>query len=479
MLPNILVIITDDQRFDTIGALGNHHIYTPNLDRLVQRGFAFRRHLCTTPICTPARAEILTGCDSFGNGVPWFGMPINKKLTLLPQAFASVGYHTIHVGKWHNDGHPGKGKGYAQTHCVFPSDNLNNYAIHGHTMRFHEDDREMEGHATELFTDTAIDAIRQAPTGKPWFCYLGYSAPHDPHHCPPPFKNWYDPETMPLFPNFMPEHPFDNGDMVIRDEQLENWPRTQESMRRYRANYYNCITHLDANLGRLFDQLELDGALENTLILFTGDQGLAVGSHGLLGKENMYNHSVSSPLILAGPGVPAGGCSSALSHQVDLFPTLCDLAGVPCPSSVQDGLSLLPVIRNECHRVREAVLCQFYSPEEPKQVLRHTQRAIITERWKLTWYPQIRHFQLFDLENDPNELVDLLADWRVRRRQTVDAGKPHWQKDGWAALDTGPVYSQSEIVIIANDLWSKMLNLMDRQQDPLPADLRPPAPYAK
>lgn len=479
MQPNILVIITDDQRFDTIGALGNPHIHTPNIDRLVNRGFAFQRHLCTTPICTPARAEILTGCDSFGNGVPWFGMPIKPELTLLPQTFQSAGYHTIHIGKWHNDGHPRDGRGYDQTRCVFPCDNLNDYLVDGHTMRFKDGGREIEGHATELFTDAAIEALRQAPAGQPWFCYLGYSAPHDPHHCPPPYNSWHNPETMPLFPNYMPEHPFDNGDMVIRDELIENWPRAQEAMRCYRANYYNCITHLDANLGRFFDQLENDEALENTLILLTGDQGLAVGSHGLLGKENMYNHSVSSPLVLAGPGIPAGGRSSALSHQVDVFPTLCELAGVPCPPSVEDGLSLLPVMRGEAERVREAVLSQFYSPEEPGQTLRHTQRAISTERWKLTWYPQIRRFQLFDLENDPHELLDLLTPWRIRRRQTIDAKKPHWKKNTWAAPYTGPVYTQAEVADVAHGLWQHMLALMDRQQDPLPAELRPPEPNTK
>jgi arylsulfatase A-like enzyme len=277
----------------------------------------------------------------------------------------------------------------------------------------------------------------------------------------------------------MPEHPFDNGDMVIRDELLDNWPRTHEAMRRYRANYYNCITHLDAHLGRLFDWLESEGALDNTVILLTGDQGLAVGSHGLLGKENMYNHSIASPLILAGPGIPAGGHSQALSHQVDLFPTLCELAAVPCPSSVEDGISLRPILQGRTERVRDAVLCQFYSPEEPGQTLRHTQRAITTERWKLTWYPQIRRFQLFDLGSDPHELVDLLAPWRVRRRQTIDANKPHWEKNAWAAPDTGPVYTQAQIADVAQDLWQRMIALMDRQQDPLPAELRPPEPNAE
>ena len=214
--PNVLIILTDDQRNDTIGALGNPHIHTPNLDELVHRGFAFEKQFCTTPICTPARAEILTGCNSFTNRVPWFGMPINSELTLLPQAFQDAGFHTIHVGKWHNDGHP-RDKGYARTRRVFPADNLNNS---GHWMRFNEDGVEVEGHSIELFTEAAIEELAVAPTDRPWFCYLAHFAPHDPHDCPPPFDTMYDAASMPLYPNHMPEHPIDNGAMTIRDELL-------------------------------------------------------------------------------------------------------------------------------------------------------------------------------------------------------------------------------------------------------------------
>lgn len=473
--PNILFILSDDQRFDTIGALGNPYIHTPNLDALCDRGVAFRQSFCTTPICTPARAEILTGCQSFANQVPWFGMPINPELTLLPRCFQGAGYHTIHVGKWHNDGHP-RDKGYDVTRRVAYCDNLSDYNTFGHIMRFAEDGGEVEGHATELFTDAALEELQRAPAGKPWFCYLSYTAPHDPHESPEPFASMYDPARMPLLANFMPEHPFDNGDMVIRDELLENWPREQEAMRRYRARYYGIISHMDHHIGRLLGQLRLSRALDNTIIVFTGDQGLAIGSHGLLGKENMYDHSISAPLIISGPGLPAGGRSQALVHHVDLYPTLCELAGVERPATTADGFSLVPLMRGEQEKVREDVFCEFYSPEYPEGPMRWTQRALRTERWKLTWYPLIGRYQLFDLQHDPHELVDLLVAWRVRQRQRLADGVNVWWKDKWAPRDMRPEYSQAAIEAVAADLRRRMIAQMERTGDPLLCEQRPPAP---
>lgn len=474
--PNILFILSDDQRFDTIHALGQPHIHTPHLDELAQQGVAFSRNFCTTPICTPARAEILTGCHSFHNGVLWFGMPIKPELALLPQAFQQAGYHTIHIGKWHNDGHP-RERGFAVTHTVFPHENLLDYSRYGNYMRFREGEQEIAGFSADIFTDIAIQAIAEAPADRPWLCFLAHTAPHDPHDCPPQFQALYNPDTMPLLPNYMPEHPLDNGDMMIRDELLENWPREQAAMRRYRARYYAAISHLDYNVGRLLKHLQLQKQLENTIIVYTGDQGLAIGSHGLLGKENMYDHSLAAPLIIAGPGIPAGRRSEALVHHVDLFPTLCELAGIPRPESVLDGVSLVPLWRGEAKFVREDLFCQFYSPEYPGGPLRHTQRAVRTERWKLIWLPLIGRYQLFDLMYDPFELVDLLAPWRIRRRQYIAAGYNVWQKDTWAARDVRPEYTAEEIEAVAENLHARLLRHMERCQDPLLQDGSPPTPF--
>lgn len=473
--PNVLLVLSDDQRYDTIGALGNPHIHTPNLDSLVREGFAFEKHFCTTPICTPARAEILTGCHSFRNRVPWFGMPINPDLSLLPRVFQEAGFHTIHVGKWHNDGHP-REKGYDRTRRVFGLDNLNNYAEHGHWMRFAEEGGEVEGHDTELFTQAALEELAAAPEDRPWFCYLAYHAPHDPHDSPPPFDSMYEAGSMPLYPNHMPEHPIDNGAMWIRDELLENWPRSQEAMRRYRCRYYGAISHLDFHLGRVLGWLRSTGEIANTVVVFVGDQGLATGSHGLLGKENMYDHSIASPLLLRGPGVPAGGRSAAMSHHVDLFPTLCELAGVERPASAQDGHSLGPVLRGEAERVREALLCEFCLPRGEDRALAHVQRAVRTERWKLVWYADPREFQLFDLQRDGDEVVNLLAPWRRELWRNQETHGRVWGKDRWAPPEQRPAYTEAQIVTVARELWTEMVRLMEEMEDPLPEDRRPPCP---
>ena len=266
--------------------------------------------------------------------------------------------------------------------------------------------------------------------------------------------------------------------MTIRDELLENWPRTHEAMRRYRCRYYGSISHLDHSIGLLLGRLRAAGQLDNTVIVFTGDQGLAVGSHGLLGKENLYDHSIASPLILCGPGVPAGGRSRALSNHMDLFPTLCELAGVPRPASASGGHSLAPVLRGQSERVRAAVLCEFCVPRTKGGALVHVQRAVRTERWKLIWYADARRFQLFDLERDADEVTDLLAPWRreLWQPQALEGGTPLWGKDRWAPPYPRPRYVASEIDAVARQLWQRLLEMMEAMGDPLPVAARPPCP---
>lgn len=475
--PNVLFIVTDDQRPDTIRALGNAQINTPNLDELVRTGFAFDRNFCTTPICTPARAELLTGCDSFRNRVPYFALPIDPELTLLPKAFQDAGFHTIHVGKWHNDGHP-RDKSYDRVRRVFGADNKNTYHKNGHWVRFSEESGEVEGHTTELFTDAAIEEIDAAPSDKPWFCFLAYHAPHDPHHSPPPFDTMYEAASMPLLPNYMPEHPIDNGAMTFCDELHENWPRTQDAMRRYRARYYGIISHLDHHLGRVLARLRQTGQMENTLIVYVGDQGLAIGSHGLLGKENMYDHSIAGPLILSGPGIVPGGRSRALSHHTDLFPTVCELAGVPLPPSASGGHSLMPLIRGEQARVRDAVLCEFCVPDIDER-LTQVQRAVRTERWKLIWNANPGLYQLFDLERDADELVNLLAPWRTQLRafQAGEKVPAYVIKIPSAAIDLQPPYKEKDVRETALFLWRRMLELMREKGDPILETAAPPCPF--
>src|SRR5262249_51568247 len=156
----------------------------------------------------------------------------------------------------------------------------------------------------------------------------------------------------------LPQHPFDNGDMKGRDEKLAPWPRTPAVVRRHLADYYAMISHLDAQVGRILDALAASKRAANTIVVFAGDNGLAVGKHGLMGKQTVYDHSIRVPLLLSGPGIPRRQRSQALVYLFDLFPTLADLAGVKAPPTVE-GTSLLPILSGKKKNVRDSVFAAY------------------------------------------------------------------------------------------------------------------------
>lgn len=210
-----------------------------------------------------------------------------------------------------------------------------------------------EKFSSEMYADAAIDFLaRQKADDAPFFAYVSFTSPHDPRMAPEKFSQRYDPEQITLPANFMAEHPFDNGDLRLRDEQLLPWPRTPEAIRKEIAAYYAMITEVDAQIGRILEALEASGQKDNTIIVMAGDNGLAVGQHGLLGKQNLYNHSVRVPLIFAGPGLPKNTRRNQFAYLYDIFPTVSDLAGLPNPGTTQ-GLSLRSVIADQNAALRE------------------------------------------------------------------------------------------------------------------------------
>jgi arylsulfatase A-like enzyme len=250
--------------------------------------------------------------------------------------------------------------------------------------------------ATE-HADAVIEFLRQQSQERPFLVYMAPPVPHDPRLAPQEYKELYDPAKITLAKNFLPEHPFDNGELRIRDELLAPHPRTPAAMKQHMADYYATISHLDAEVGRVLQALKDHGHADETIVIFTSDQGLAVGGrHGLMGKQNLYEH-VRPPLVVAGPGIPHGE-SNALVYLFDLMPTILELAGKEIPASV-DGKSLLPIIRGKSPRVREHLLGAYKA----------SQRMIRDERWKLLKYNAggEKNVQLFDLQNDPDELHNL------------------------------------------------------------------------
>lgn len=379
--PNILFVFSDDQRWDTIAALGNPEIKTPNIDRFVERGFHFINAYCmgsmVGAVCLPSRTMLITGRSL------WH-IPENPRSTkrppgvpVLPSVLRDAGYVTFHCGKIGNS-------------CRFGNAAFDvNIEMKGRTADT----------ATEM-ADNAIEFLRDRDGRQPFFMYLAPQVPHDPCLAPKEFAEMYDPATLSLSKNFMPMHPFDNGEMKVRDEMLAAHPRSKEEMRQHLAGYYGTISHLDYEVGRVWKEVQDRGWAENTIVIYSSDQGLAVGGrHGLMGKQNLYEH-VKPPLVIAGPGIPQGK-SDALVYLFDLFPTICDLAGATTPEVVE-GRSLVPILHNPEGSVREYLFGAY----------KDCQRMIRDRRWKLIEYNAsgVRNTQLFDLAHDPDEVHNLADD---------------------------------------------------------------------
>ena len=399
--PNILFLFSDDQRADTIANLGNDHIRTPALDRLVKSGTTFTRAYCMGSnqgaVCVPSRAMLMTGRSLFR---------IQEQLRgqdTWPEAFARAGYTTFITGKWHN-GAPSVLRAFQQGKAVFLGGMGDPHRLKIQDIdsitRSLKNPRPSSEHCVKVFADEAAAFLDgQKDETQPFLCYVAFNAPHDPRVAPKEYHDHYQANPPPLPENFLPQHPFNNGALVIRDEELAPWPRTPEVVRKHLADYYAAIEFLDAQIGRILDSLERSGKLGNTLIIFSSDHGLAIGSHGLFGKQSLYDHSMRAPLIIAGPGLPRDQRSGVLCYLYDIFPTLGEIVGVPRPHD-SEGRSLLTVLKGEAKTHRTFIFTAYTQ----------TQRAIRDDRWKLIRYPQISKTQLFDLRSDPGELHDLSAD---------------------------------------------------------------------
>ncbi len=411
---NILILYTDDQRFNTIGALGNNEVRTPNIDTLVRRGTAFT-HAHTmgglqAALCAPSRAMLMTGrplflLDRIGDNIP-------AEHTMMPEAAAKAGYITFGTGKWHND-RASFSRAFQKADHIFIG-GMHLPEVGGHeapelyefdptgTYPNH-DRRQVQGYSSTLFTNAAIDFLNEVSTvDQPFFAYVSFTSPHDPRTPPEPYAGWYHPDSVSLPPNFLPTHPFDNGHLDVRDELLRELPRTEAMIREELALYYGMISELDAQVGRIISALEKNGQLDNTLVVLAGDNGLAVGSHGLLGKQNLYEHSMRVPLIMAGPGIPANEQRNQLVYIFDIFPTIAEILNLPSPETIE-GQSLNPFIENPQLPGRNSV---FYA-------YRDLQRGVRTvDGWKHIQYlvNGVHTEQLFDLNSDPHETNDLASD---------------------------------------------------------------------
>ena len=402
--PNILFVYTDDQAPWALGASGNSQAHTPNMDRLVAEGFSFRRNYCfgsnSGAVCVPSRAMMQSGKR-------WFDAKNDlSDAKILPELLKENGYVPFGTGKWHN-GQKSWLRGFQHGEAIFfggMSDHtkvpLVDLSEDGELVNKRED-----SFSSQLFADAAVKFLKGYKQDEPFYCYVPFTAPHDPRQPPVAYREMYYKDRPPLPANYLPQHPFDNGQTIGgRDENLAAWPRTKEVISDQLAEYYGLVTHLDEQIGRILKALEESGHAENTLIVYAADHGLAMGSHGLLGKQSVYEHSMRCPLIFVGPGVPKGEESEAFTYLYDIFPTVCGYAGVTPPEGIA-GHNLRPVWDGKQKKVRDAVFLPF----------RDIQRSVRDDRWKLICYPKLSHFQLFDLENDPHEMKNLIDEDRHAR----------------------------------------------------------------
>ncbi|MYA92001.1 MAG: sulfatase-like hydrolase/transferase [Chloroflexi bacterium] len=411
--PNFLFIIADDHRHSAIGALNIEAAQTPTLDQLLADGTDFTQaHIMGSTsgaVCMPSRGMLMTGQHLFDTSDP-----LPDAAPLLPELLWDSGYTTFATGKWHNR-RGSFARCFAGGGKIFFGGMSDQYAVPVQDFDpggaySAEDSFIADGFSTTVFADEMIGFLdSHKNTAQPFFAYISLTSPHDPRTPPAPFDKMYDPADIALPANFAPEHPFDIGVRDIRDEVLAGYPRGEEEIRQHIADYYGMISHQDMEIGRVLAALSAKGLSENTIVVYTADHGLSVGQHGLMGKQNLYDHSMRIPLILRGPGIAAGARCEARLYLHDLYPTLLEQAGVPVPDSCA-AQSIKPLLDDSQTSHREVIFSAYQG------VFGHPggapyQRSIKDQRHKLilTWVAGVETWQLFDLATDPWETNDLIA----------------------------------------------------------------------
>jgi choline-sulfatase len=422
--PNVLFLFSDDQSYEMIRANGYEGLETPNLDRLAESGttftHAYNMGSWSGAVCVASRAMLITGRSV------WRAQELDGKMNqqvkarrLWPQRMADSGYETYFTGKWHIRADATQVFHHtANIRGGMPKDGNRGYnrPLIGEPDPWSPYDRSNGGfwsggkHWSEVVADDAIGFL-EAARGlvKPFFMYVAFNAPHDPRQSPKEYVDKYPLDEVAVPRNFLPTYPYQNEigcGAGLRDEKLAPFPRHERAVKVHRQEYQAIVSHLDAQIGRILDALEKSGKAGNTWIIFTSDHGLACGHHGLMGKQNMYDHSLRVPFIVKGPGVKAGErCASPIYLQ-DAMATALDLAG----AGADDGLefkSLLPALRNEGEVGREEIYGAYLN----------LQRAVIHDGWKLIVYPKAKVVRLYHLSEDPLEMKDLAKDEALAERR--------------------------------------------------------------
>ena len=415
--PNILFIFADDMTYDAIAALGHEEIETPHLDRLVKGGttftHAYNSGSWSGAVCVASRHMLMTGrqlwnAHKVANRKGMAEYQAQKKY--WPQLLESAGYRTYMSGKWHVQVDAGKVFNVARH--VRPGmprsvKKAYNRPLEGKPDPWDPTDKSIGGfweggkHWSEVQADDAVGFLQEAGgSQQPFFIYLAFNAPHDPRQAPQEYLDRYPADRIAIPKNFLPRYPFCDqigNPHKLRDENLAPMPRTRHSVQVHRREYYAIITHMDAQIGRVLDELKKSGKEKNTYIVFTADHGLAVGKHGLFGKQNMYDHSVRVPFVVVGPGVAAGAANNAPIYLQDVIPSSLDWAGAKTPDYVQFR-SIQPHLDGKGKK-RDYVYGAYLG----------VQRSITEGGYKLIYYPRAGNtLRLYKVSEDPHEVNDLI-----------------------------------------------------------------------
>ncbi|NRB74710.1 MAG: sulfatase-like hydrolase/transferase [Verrucomicrobiales bacterium] len=432
--PNILWYCTDQQRFDTIAALGNPHVLTPNIDKLVEGGVSFTHTYCQSPICTPSRSSFMTGLyparlHNTRNGNATFP----EQIPLISRLIADQGYDCGMIGKFHlqSSGHRTepriKEDGFRYwkfSHA--PRDDWpegeHDYADwvreNGgdlNAMRESEDNVPREFHQTTWATTRAIEFISEERADQPWMLNINVYDPHPPFIPPKDYADKFDPNDMPG-PTFEPSDVAAQEKLVEADFQTTSKPPEETNAKEAQAKYYAMIALIDDEFGRLMDHLESTGQIDNTVVIFTSDHGETLGDHGLFYKGcRFYEGLTRVPLIFYAPGRFGEGVEcDQLTELLDMSASLLEIAGAETPDYHQ-GQSLLPYLKGEKllnEPIRDAARSEYFDALAPAFTQGKGTFATMyrDKRYKLVVYHSINKGELFDLEADPQEHNNLWED---------------------------------------------------------------------
>ena len=422
--PNFLIILTDDQSPYTLKAYGNQVCETENLDRLAARGMtfdaAYHMGAWVGGVCTPSRHMIMTGRTVWhipgkrrarrrNQPAPPPQNPQERDPTLVPPNLANfsmpaifnrAGYDTFRTCK--------RGNSYAAANALFQ-------VRHEASKRGGTPETGSQWHG-----DRAVEYLEKRQTSgdkDPFLMYLGFSHPHDTRDGTPELLKKYgaanvkqpptevNPAAPPLPPNYLSAHPFHHGHPGLRDEVKVSGvfeSRTEATVRNETGREYACIENIDNQIGRVLDQLEAMGELDNTYIIFTADHGMSVGRHGLMGKQNLYEHTWRVPFIVAGPGIQANSRATGNIYLLDILPTLCDFADIEPPATIE-GKSFRPILEQKAKTVREVLYGVYCGGTKPGM------RSLRKGDWKLIKYDvldgKVQETQLFNLKDNPHEFL--------------------------------------------------------------------------